>query len=215
MTQKGITPGQIRQIGRFGEDAIVKAVNELGFSSEGAQRILNSGDKFAEHIYSVARTFLPELANPSDEHEFDWQTLLDDCRQNRVDPDFTEANFPLERIASDEHKWEVYVYHFPKMVWGEDVLPQLEKLGYRPCGVRRAMQFVAENRYLQLNEDLVVTGRWRARDGSWFPIFRLSLDHDRLLSVIKLGHGFNPSVFHPNENRGWLVQRLRRKPSKP
>ena len=98
--------------------------------------------------------------------------LLADCRQSRVNPHFNEENFPLEPVAPDEADWEVYEHHFEETVTGEEAFRRLEEMGYRLCGPRRAMEFIAAHPDLQLDRSVIVTARWLDSDGGWCaPIF--------------------------------------------
>jgi hypothetical protein len=56
------TPGQIKQINRFGSDAIEKVLAELGLDNPGAQRVIEHGDEFAETIRLAALTSLKDLS---------------------------------------------------------------------------------------------------------------------------------------------------------
>lgn len=56
------TPGQIKQINRFGSDAIEKILAELGLDNPGAQRVIEHGDEFAEAIRSAAMISLKDLS---------------------------------------------------------------------------------------------------------------------------------------------------------
>ncbi len=54
ITQTTATTDQIKQINRFGSDAIEKVLAELGLDNPGAQRVIEHGDEFAEAIRSAA-----------------------------------------------------------------------------------------------------------------------------------------------------------------
>lgn len=56
------TAGQIKQINRFGSDAIEKVLGELGLDNPGAQRVIEHGDEFAEAIRMAALTSLKDLS---------------------------------------------------------------------------------------------------------------------------------------------------------
>lgn len=56
------TAGQIKQINRFGSDAIEKVLGELGLDSPGAQRVIEHGDEFAEAIRTAALSSLKDLS---------------------------------------------------------------------------------------------------------------------------------------------------------
>jgi len=56
------TNGQIKQINRFGSDAIEKVLEELGLDNPGAQRVIEHGDEFARAIREVALTSLKDLS---------------------------------------------------------------------------------------------------------------------------------------------------------
>jgi hypothetical protein len=62
ITQKSATSGQIKQINRFGSDAIEKVLAELGLDNPGAQRVIEHGDDFAEAIRMAAVTSLKDLS---------------------------------------------------------------------------------------------------------------------------------------------------------
>jgi len=62
ITQTTATAGQIKQINRFGSDAIEKVLAELGLDNPGAQRVIEHGDEFAEAIRSAAIASLKDLS---------------------------------------------------------------------------------------------------------------------------------------------------------
>ena len=62
ITQITATVGQIKQINRFGSDAIEKVLTELGLDNPGAQRVIEHGDEFAEAIRNAAIASLKNLS---------------------------------------------------------------------------------------------------------------------------------------------------------
>jgi hypothetical protein len=62
ITQTQATPGQIKQINRFGSDAIEKVLAELGLDNPGAQRVIERGDEFAEAIRVATIASLNDLS---------------------------------------------------------------------------------------------------------------------------------------------------------
>ena len=56
------TAGQIKQINRFGSDAIEKVLGELGLDNPGAQRVIEHGDEFAEAVRTAALASLKDLS---------------------------------------------------------------------------------------------------------------------------------------------------------
>ena len=62
ITQTAATSGQVKQINRFGSDAIEKVLAELGLDNPGAQRVIEHGDEFAEAIRTAAITSLKDLS---------------------------------------------------------------------------------------------------------------------------------------------------------
>jgi hypothetical protein len=62
ITQTNATAGQIKQINRFGSDAIEKVLGELGLDNPGAQRVIEHGDEFAEAIRNAALASLKDLS---------------------------------------------------------------------------------------------------------------------------------------------------------
>lgn len=129
--------------------------------------------------------------------------LLAACRQGWVNPDFNEANFPLEPVAPDEDDWEVYEYHFKDVVTGEQAMKELEAMGYRLLGgSRRGLEFLAKNSDLQMDHPLVITARWQDRDGDWCAPIANRSDDGRFLGLGYLDNDFSPDC-------GWLVLRKR------
>lgn len=133
-------------------------------------------------------------------------SFLSACRQDWVDPDFNEENFPLEPVASDEDDWEVVEYHFDRTLTGKEAFRRLEKLGYRLLGgSRRAMEFLAAHPDLQDNHPLVITVRWQHRDGDWNVPIADRRGDERKVPLVYFDYDFPPRY-------GWLV--LRRKAEK-
>lgn len=56
------TPGQVKQIIRFGADAIEKVLEELGLDNPGAQRVIEHGDDFISAIRETALASLKDLS---------------------------------------------------------------------------------------------------------------------------------------------------------
>ena len=136
--------------------------------------------------------------------------LLSACKQVWVNDNFNENNFPLEPAAPDESEYEVYEHHFDKTVKGMDVFKKLEDIGYRLCGPRRAMGYIA-NGHLndQLAHPLIITARGQGSTDYWYayaPVFEI-FDGNYggcCLVLVSLDRDFDPFY-------GWLV--LRKKQS--
>lgn len=127
--------------------------------------------------------------------------LLYSCHQHWVNCDFTEAHFPLEPIMPDESDWQVYEHHFPQTIDGLRAIEELEKIGYKLCGPRRAMEFVANDPDRQLENPLVATARWYVSESDWcVPFFGNRPDDERYLNLLSSGSAFSPDC-------GWLVLR--------
>ncbi len=135
--------------------------------------------------------------------ESTWRSLLNACKQELVNGEFTEEHYPLEPVADDENEWEICEHHFNETVTEEEAFRRLPELGYRLLGgPRRAMEFVAKNPDLQMDHPLVVTARWRRPKGLWYaPVFYRD-DGRRSLILDWLVVAFNPIC-------GWLVLRKR------
>ncbi len=56
------TAGQIKQINRFGSDAIEKVLGEFGLDNPGAQRVIEHGDEFSEAIRIAVLASLKDLS---------------------------------------------------------------------------------------------------------------------------------------------------------
>lgn len=136
-----------------------------------------------------------------------FQSLLAACRQDLVEPEFTEKHYPLEPVAPDEDKWEVVEHKFDGKMKGEDAFTELRAMGYRLCGPRRAMEFIAAHPDLQLDHPLMVTARWQdPKDGWCAPVFSRAREVGRYLYVERLDRDFGDD-FRPGFS--WLVLKKR------
>lgn len=133
-----------------------------------------------------------------------FKELLATCKQHETNPDFNENNFPLEPVDDDEDEWEVYEYHFDHQVNGFEAFYEFLNLGYRLCGPRRAMEYIANHLDDQLDHPLIVTTRYRHASGVWaVPLldrYWSPPEFHRWLSAYKLN-----SDYH--SHYGWLVLR--------
>ncbi|PIT88553.1 MAG: hypothetical protein COU29_02115 [Candidatus Magasanikbacteria bacterium CG10_big_fil_rev_8_21_14_0_10_36_32] len=95
--------------------------------------------------------------------------LLAICKQTSChNINFNEKNFPLEPIDDGEDEWEVCEFHFDKNIKETSALIKLTKNGYRLCGPRRAMEFIANNPNIQFNHPLILTTCWKRKTtNSW------------------------------------------------
>jgi hypothetical protein len=64
ITQTKATDGQIRQIKRFGSDAIDKALNELNLEKSEAQSIIENGNLFTKSIHETALASIKKISIP-------------------------------------------------------------------------------------------------------------------------------------------------------
>lgn len=94
-----------------------------------------------------------------------FKDLLAACKQTWVDPRFNADNFPLEPVVDDEDEWEVrqYVFEWAGMRQGNlrSFFNELACLGYRLCGVRRAMEYIADGHLnAQLTHKFLIPVSW-------------------------------------------------------
>lgn len=129
--------------------------------------------------------------------------LLADCKQDFISHNFKEKYFPLEPIAPDEDKWEVCEYHFKTKITGQDAFRELRKMGYRLLdGSRRAMEYMAAKRNINIEYSLIITACWQFPDHQWYaPVFHQG-GGIRYVETVNLDRSkrFGPSF-------GWLVLR--------
>lgn len=60
--QSQATPGQLKQINRFGSDAIDKVLEEVGLDNPGAQRVIEHGNEFSAGIREAAIQLIKNLS---------------------------------------------------------------------------------------------------------------------------------------------------------
>lgn len=177
---------------------LIHAVLKLGGTREDLKRLVKEPtlvDEIAKLIVVAKSAVTLSFAD-----------FLAACKQSSVNEicgGFTEENFPLEPVADDENEWKVCEHCFLKEINGFDAFRQLEEdPGYRFCGPRRAMEYVAEHPDGQLNYSLIVTTRVNLNACvCYVPIFHRTNDQ-RGLDIFKLDADFGPSY-------SWLV--LKRK----
>ncbi len=177
---------------------LVAEVRRAGGTDEDIYRLATPDGKST--LAEMARLIVAKVAKSAAKT---FAELLAACRQGWVNPDFNEANFPLEPVAPDEDDWEVYEYHFKDVVTGEQAMKELEAMGYRLLGgSRRGLEFLAKNSDLQMDHPLVITARWQDRGGDWYAPFASRGGGRRGLILNYLGFDFSPVY-------GWLVLRKR------
>ena len=139
----------------------------------------------------------------------DWQKLLTACKQYWVNPDFTEARWPLEPVAVDEAEWKVEEHFFDDDATGTEKLLRLAEMvkrgEIRICGVRRAEEDTADHLDIQLDHPRIITVSalgsggvlsLPAFHGRWFD------GRERELFLYRVSNDFNRRC-------GWLVLRKR------
>lgn len=180
--------------------AVVDAVLAKGGSDDDLRRVKDDkklADAIADLIVGVKKKLLPRS----------FADLLVACKQYHNS--INEKKFPLEPVSPEEDDWEVYEHHYTSNVNGTGFLNDIEKLGYRPCGLRRAMEYIADGHQDdQLDHPIVVTTAVEHRDmynqfrGWIVPIFTEEAGGRRSLisGVIGLDSCFKPGDV-------WLVLR--------
>jgi len=127
-----------------------------------------------------------------------FRELLDACGQGEIDSCFNDDNFPLEPHLPGDDEWEVYEHRFPFAVHMDlGNFSSLERAGFRLCGPRRAMEFVAAHPELQLDHPIVVTAYYCELGGLYMPVFSAK-DGKRVLTFGAVGSDFSPRF-------GWLL----------
>lgn len=135
-----------------------------------------------------------------------WQDMFNACRQYWVNPDFTEARWPLEPVAVDEAEWEEYEHFFDDDATGEVKIRRLEEMvkrgEIRICGVRRAMKNTADHLDIQLDHPRIIpVSALDSGDILCLPTF-CWLGRERELLLCRVSFVFSRLC-------GWLVLRKR------
>lgn len=127
--------------------------------------------------------------------------LLADCNQDGgVSRFFTEENFPLEEYGKDEeNETEVRVFRSYKPLSNLESFAGLHTTGFRACGPRRSMEYIAKHQELQLSAPIIVTTSWVDPESGKMqvPVF-CAESEKRCLQVV------NFDLAH-REYRHWLV----------
>ena len=127
--------------------------------------------------------------------------LLAACNQDGgVSKFFTEENFPLEECEkNEEYETEVRVFRSFKPLSDLGSFNLLQMAGFRACGPRRAMEYIAEHQDIQLSAPIIVTTSWMDPESgkTQVPVF-CAESEKRCLQVV------NFELAH-REYRHWLV----------
>lgn len=82
--------------------------------------------------------------------------LLAACDQQVVDSGFTEAHFPL--VDDGTGNLPVEEYCFNRVIADLDVVTELGALGFKPVGIKRALEYMATHPQAQLDHIVIVIG---------------------------------------------------------
>src|SRR5690606_21391644 len=123
------TAGQIKQISRFGSDAIEKVLGELGLAKHGAQCVIEHGDGFAEAIRNAARASLKDRSVSDKCKDEEVTSNYDYCsgykpkgiteQTNRLRELFPGIGYADEKLVEGE---------LPKHAEGWFAIPKWEKI---------------------------------------------------------------------------------------
>ena len=100
------------------------------------------------------------------------QRLISDGKYDSVNSNITDENFPVPEnfvLGSDPK-----VFHFDRSISSEDVVKEMDKVGYRPAMIWDLLDFGAKNPEEQRKYPIVGLGSvgW----GEWLPLRSVSLD---------------------------------------
>lgn len=110
-----------------------------------------------ERIVAQLNAPEPGLAEPiADGSNQSFAQLLAACRQDSVNPDFTEEHFPL--VDDGTGTLPVEEYCFGRGIVDREAVAELAKLGLKPVGIKRAMEYIATHPDAQLDHIILVIG---------------------------------------------------------
>lgn len=103
--------------------------------------------------------------------------LLAACHQSWVHSNVTEAHFPLE---DDGTNGPIEEFCFNREIAGMAIEYELNKLGFRPIGMKRGMEYIADHLGNQLKYPVVVFVQWKdSNEDIFVPYFFAHGDRDR------------------------------------
>ena len=148
MTTLSITSGQVRQILRFGSDAIEKILEELGLDKNGAQRVIEHGDDFSSAIraatsaslknLSVSDRFKEEEIESSYAYPSDYKVKGITEQTNILRGSFPDIGYAHEYIANKP---------LPPNAEGWFVIPRWEKIAPTYCeAVKKVLAIIGSKR---------------------------------------------------------------------
>ena len=120
--------------------------------------------------------------------------LLIATHQDTVNSDFTEGHFPL--VDDGTGNLPVEEYGFDRGIKHTEVVAELAKLGLKPVGIKRAMEYIAAYPDAQLDHPIVIIGaQWTGAYGLVrVPIFDRDGSERNLYLLWLDGYWFNASV---------------------
>lgn len=145
-----------------------------------------------EDLRLIHRPEEPVIVRPT------FAELLVACNQDVVDPEFTEANFPLVDDGTYNPVEDLWLHETISLSVAFD---RINELGFTPVGLRRAMEWVAVNQNAQLKHPFAVIGATKVKEGN-FSVFYCSVNSKR---SIVIDHFHSGTTFR--EDAGILVAR--------
>lgn len=99
-----------------------------------------------------------------------FQALLAGCQLKSIHPQLNENNFSLEPPEEIINNEVIIYHHNDNLITGEKLFAKIQGLGYKLCGIRQAMEFIAENR---LDIPLLVAVPWKNPKNNliYIPLF--------------------------------------------
>lgn len=180
----------------------VRKILELldGVPQEQVQALLASGllaDLFKANVDKVDREEFRRICGIVHRHSFkvcvdySW-TLIQMVAVGKYDwvnSNITQDRFPVQ--GSGRQEVEVVLFHFNRVISSDDVIAELDKVGYRPANPAELLALGASQPELQRNFPIVALGSsWREADGARNVLYLCRSVAGRVLRLFYFGDGW-------------------------
>ena len=170
LREKGITDEEIHSLVTKDGDVLIGAI---------ADAIVEFLKKTKKIIYSIFVDYTKSIEELVKLGKYDW-----------ANGDITTKNFPTKR--SGKMKTEINLIHFDRSISSEEVLKELDKMGYRAAELYELLTFGARYPDVQREFPVVALGSvWQSPSASRCVAYLRRRDSKRYLLLYDFGRGWS------------------------
>ncbi|MDD4412393.1 MAG: hypothetical protein PHR00_01985 [Patescibacteria group bacterium] len=109
-----------------------------------------------------------------------------DCVATMKDDEVSSSNFPALPGEEGQKNLKFVLVHFGLVMNSDNVIVEMDKLGYRPATMREGLAFGVEHSDLQRQFPIVALGQWADLGGIRHVLFLIGNNSGRILVLFRL-----------------------------